>query len=55
MWVVGLHHEEAGEYVYGVTQLDVSEGDAPTWLIRIASGFDSWVSVLQYVGALGMP
>ena len=24
MWVVGLRHEEAGEYAYGVTQLDVS-------------------------------
>jgi hypothetical protein len=43
VWVVVLHHVEAGEYVYSVTQLDVSDGDAPTWLIRIASDFDSWV------------
>jgi hypothetical protein len=39
VWVVGL---EAGEYDYSVTQLDVGECDAPTWLIRIASNFDSW-------------
>jgi len=31
VWVVGLQHVEAGEYVYGVAQLDVSEGDAPAW------------------------
>ena len=43
VWVVGLHHVEAGEYVYSVTRLDVSDGDTPTWLIRIASDFDSWV------------
>jgi hypothetical protein len=43
VWLVGLHHVEAGEYVYSVTQLDVSEGDAATWLIRIGSDFGSWV------------
>jgi hypothetical protein len=42
VWVVGLHHIEAGEYTYGVSSLDVSEGDAPTFLIRIGSDFDSW-------------
>jgi hypothetical protein len=42
VWVVGLHHVEAGEYVYSVTQLDVSEGDAPAWLVRIGSDFRKW-------------
>lgn len=42
VWVVGLHHIEAGEYIYAATQLDVSEGNAPTLLIRIAVDFDSW-------------
>jgi hypothetical protein len=42
VWVVGLHHIEAGEYIYGVTLLDVSEGAAPTFLIRVGSDFASW-------------
>jgi hypothetical protein len=42
VWVVALNHIEAGEYIYAVTLLDVSEGDAPTFLIRIGSDFDSW-------------
>ena len=42
VWVVGLHHVAAGEYVYSVTQLDVSEGNAPAWLVRIGSDFRKW-------------
>lgn len=42
VWVVGLHHVEAGEYVYSVAQLDVSEGQAPTFLVRIGKDFDTW-------------
>ena len=42
VWVVGLQAVEAGEYVYGVTHLDVSMGDAPTFLVRIGKDFDSW-------------
>ena len=43
VWVVGLHHvEQSGEYVYGANQLDVSDGNAPMWLIRIAVDFNSW-------------
>jgi hypothetical protein len=44
VWVVGLQHIEASEYVYSVTQLDMSDGNAPTWLIRIASDFNSWAA-----------
>jgi hypothetical protein len=42
VWVVVLQGVEAGEYVYGVTHLDVSEGDAPTVLVRIRKDFDAW-------------
>jgi hypothetical protein len=42
VWVVGLHLYDRGEYVYGVTQLDLSHGPAPTWLVRIAKDFDAW-------------
>ena len=31
-----------GEYVYGVTHLDRSEGNAPTLLVRITSDFTGW-------------
>jgi hypothetical protein len=42
VWVVGLHGDVADEYVYGVTQLDLSGGDAPTWLVRIQKDFGAW-------------
>jgi hypothetical protein len=43
VWVVGLHQAQAGgEYVYGVTQLDVSEGNALVWHVRIGENFDTW-------------
>jgi hypothetical protein len=42
VWVVGLHGEVVDDYVYGVTQLDLSSGNAPTWLVRIARSFDAW-------------
>lgn len=48
VWVVGLQGVEAGEYVYAVTELDVSEGDAPVSLVRIAKNWDAWqVTLLQ--------
>jgi hypothetical protein len=42
VWVVGLQRVVAGEYEYAVTSLDLSHGNAPTWIIRIAKDFDSW-------------
>jgi hypothetical protein len=42
VWVVALQGVEAGEYVYAVTHLDVSEGDAPTVLVRIKKDFSAW-------------
>ncbi len=41
-WVVGLHEAEAGDYIYGVTHLDVSEGNSPTLLVRIRNDFSAW-------------
>jgi len=42
VWVVGLQVVENGEYVYGVTHLDLTEGDAPTFIVRIKKDFDDW-------------
>jgi hypothetical protein len=44
VWVVGLHHSESGEYTYGVTQLTLDDGNAPTFLIRIANDFNLWTT-----------
>ena len=43
VWVVSLRGVEDGEYVYNVTCLDISEGDAPAFLVRINKTFDGWV------------
>ncbi len=42
VWVLGLHQVQDGEYVYGVTQLDVSEGNAMVWLVHVGKDFDAW-------------
>ena len=42
VWVVGLQGIEADEYVYGVTNLDMTEGNAPTLLVRIKRDFGGW-------------
>jgi hypothetical protein len=42
VWVVGLHLWQDGEYVYGVTQLDMSEGNAKVWRVHIGKHFDAW-------------
>jgi hypothetical protein len=42
VWVVGLQAVEDGAYIYGVTHLDVSGGNAPIYLIRITRDFNSW-------------
>jgi hypothetical protein len=42
VWVVGLHGGDAGEYIYNATLLDVSEGDAPAWRVRLSEAFDAW-------------
>ena len=42
VYVVSRERIEAGEYVYCVAFLDVAEGDAPSWRVRIAEDFASW-------------
>jgi hypothetical protein len=43
VWVVCfLKRTDDGQYIYGVTHLDVSKGDAPTFLVRITKAFDAW-------------
>lgn len=42
-WVVGLQGvEETGQYVYAVSLLSLSPGNAPSWLVSIAPDFNSW-------------
>jgi hypothetical protein len=48
VWVISLQSVENGDYVYGVTLLDISQDPAPVYLIRIGSKFDGWaVTELQ--------
>jgi len=42
VWVVGLQKVEDGEYVYGVTNLDLTQGKAPVLLVRIKENFGAW-------------
>lgn len=42
VWVVGLQGVDAGEYVYGLTNLDLTGGNAPTLLVRISAAFETW-------------
>jgi hypothetical protein len=42
VWVVGLQGVVDGAYVYTVTRLDLSQGEPPTWRVRIAKDFESW-------------
>ena len=42
VWVVCLQSEKIGAYIYGVTLLDLSQGNTPIWLVRIGKYFNSW-------------
>lgn len=42
VWVVALQGVIAGEYIYTITNLDLSEGDAPTLFVRINRDFSAW-------------
>jgi hypothetical protein len=43
VWVVCfLKRTDDGQYIYGVTHLDVSKGDAPTFLVSITKAFEAW-------------
>jgi hypothetical protein len=49
VWVINLQHSNDNDgYAYNVVELDVTQGDAPTWRVHIASDFQSWgVEVIQ--------
>lgn len=42
VWVISLQRVEDGRYIYGVTLLDISTGNAPTYHVTISENFDSW-------------
>lgn len=42
VWVIGFSTVEDRSYVYNLTHLDVSDGDAPAFLLKIAPDFDAW-------------
>ena len=43
VWVVTLQGvDELGKYVYAVTHLDLSQGNAPSWRVRIDADFNNW-------------
>jgi hypothetical protein len=42
VWVVGLRGVEDGEYVYGVTNLDLTDGKVPVLLVRVSRDFGAW-------------
>jgi hypothetical protein len=46
VWVVGLHTHDAAsrEYAYGVAQPTLDDGNALTFIIRLAADFDSWTA-----------
>ncbi|MEW6597854.1 MAG: hypothetical protein AB1429_10195 [Pseudomonadota bacterium] len=41
-WAMGLQEVIDGAYVYGVTNLNVAGGNAPTWRVSVAPDFKSW-------------
>lgn len=43
VWVVGFQERtDDCEYIYVITNLDVSKGDAPAFRVRITKNFDAW-------------
>jgi hypothetical protein len=42
VWAVAFQNVEDGKYRYGVANLHVEGGNAPTWIVEIASDFTAW-------------
>jgi hypothetical protein len=42
VWVISLQGVENGEYIYNVAHLDISDGNAPAFEVRISADFESW-------------
>ncbi len=47
VWVVGLQCIKDDHFIYGITLLDRTGGDAPTWIVEIKPDFNDWTVVLQ--------
>lgn len=43
VWVTGLHSAVDGEYVFGVANLHLEIGHAPSWTVHIAKDFGFWI------------
>jgi hypothetical protein len=52
VWLVSFQRFESADRIYAVTCLDVLQGHAPIWLVRIDSTFDRW-AVCDYQVAGG--
>jgi hypothetical protein len=42
VWVIGFSTVQDGSYIYNLTLLDVTDENAPAFLLRIAPDFDAW-------------
>jgi len=42
VWVMGLQSAQDGNYVYGVSKLEMLVSGVPTWTVQIAAAFDAW-------------
>jgi hypothetical protein len=42
VWVVGFSSVQAGSYIYNLTLLDVTDGKAPAFVLRITPNFGAW-------------
>jgi hypothetical protein len=42
VWVISLQYVKDDDYIYAVTLLDLSDGNAPRWHVRIMKNFDAW-------------
>ena len=43
VWVVGLQEVKDVNYIYNITRLDRSRGDAPVWRVQIGHNFEHWI------------
>lgn len=42
VWIISLQTVILDKYTYGVTVLDISQGNCPVWHVRIGRSFDWW-------------
>ena len=42
VWVISLQTVKDGAYSYGLTRLEIIDGKAPVFMVRISKDFDAW-------------